>query len=63
MKKYETDFFWSFKDGEAKYENGITELFYENKKIGKGKDWAVWKSKKRSGIKNIRGRKKIPGRN
>ena len=35
MKKYETDFFWSFKDGEAKYENGITELFYENKKIGK----------------------------
>ena len=34
MKRYETDFFWSFKDGEAKYENGITELFYENKKIG-----------------------------
>lgn len=34
MKRYETDFFWSFKDGKAKYENGITELFYENKKIG-----------------------------
>ena len=34
MKKYETDFFWSFKDGEAKYENGITELIYADKKIG-----------------------------
>lgn len=34
MKRYETNFFWSFKDGEAKYENGITELIYEDKKIG-----------------------------
>lgn len=34
MKKYETDFFWSFKDEEAKYENGITELIYADKKIG-----------------------------
>lgn len=34
MKRYETNFFWSFKDGKDKYENGITELFYENKKIG-----------------------------
>lgn len=34
MREYKTDFFWSFKDGEAKYENGITELIYEKKKIG-----------------------------
>lgn len=34
MKRYEADFFWSFKDGEAKYEKGITELIYTDKKIG-----------------------------
>lgn len=34
MKRYEADFFLSFKDGEAEYENGITELIYTDKKIG-----------------------------